>query len=112
MVIKYPCGLCDKPVAKNHKAIVCDLCNKWVHCKCNNVPLTEYYNLIDDANDESIDANDKQSWICIKCINDNLSFGNLDDKHFYLNSKGITSESELSNISFTLNPSDKKVTSN
>ena len=110
MVIKYPCGLCEKPVAKNQKAIVCDLCNKWVHCRCNNVPLSEYYNLIDNANNESINV--KETWICIKCINSNLPCSNLDDKHFYLNSKGINSESELSNIRFTLNPSDRKITEN
>ncbi len=81
MVVKYPCGICEKAVAKNHRAIVCDLCNKWVHCKCSNVPLSEYNDLIDDANNNE---SNEQKWICIKCINSNISFSDLDDKHFYI----------------------------
>ena len=34
---KFPCGICAKAVAKNHKAACCDICNLWVHIKCNNV---------------------------------------------------------------------------
>jgi len=54
----------------------------------------------------------KKKWICIKCINSNISFSNLDDKHFYITLNGIDSDNDLSNISFTLNPSDKKITEN
>ena len=59
MVIKYPCGICEKPVKKNKKAIVCDNCTQWVHCKCNNVPVSDYFDLMNDENDDTIDANKK-----------------------------------------------------
>ena len=29
------CSLCNKKVKCHHKAICCDLCNKWIHIKCS-----------------------------------------------------------------------------
>ena len=107
MVIKYPCGICEKAVAKNHKAVVCDLCDKWVHCRCSNVSLSEYNDMIDDANN---DESTNKKWICIKCINSNISFSSIDDKHLYTTMNGINSDNDLANISFSLSPSDKKIT--
>ena len=37
MTPKFPCGVCYKPVAKNHNAACCDSCNLWVHINCNNL---------------------------------------------------------------------------
>ena len=34
MPIKFPCKICEKPVAQNHQAICCDVCDTWVHIKC------------------------------------------------------------------------------
>ena len=34
--IKYPCGKCYKPVAKNHRALFCEVGNQWWHIKCAN----------------------------------------------------------------------------
>ena len=41
MVI-YLCGICHKAVANKHKAICCDLCNKWVCIACNNLKEHTY----------------------------------------------------------------------
>ena len=30
-MVKYPCGMRGKPVAKNHRALCCDICIKWLH---------------------------------------------------------------------------------
>ena len=35
MCIKYPCTVCGRSVAKNHKALQCDYCDQWFHLKCN-----------------------------------------------------------------------------
>ena len=110
MNIKYPCGICKKAVANNQKAIECDICHFWVHCKCNFVPISEYNDLMDDANNNLINEKDKKKWICITCINNNISLGNLDDKEFYLHSKGINSDCNLENITFNLSDNDKKLT--
>ena len=72
MVIQDPCGICKKPVANNHYAIKCDICDKWVHIKCNYVSKDSYNQYIDENLDQEIEEKDKSKWICIKCINSNL----------------------------------------
>ena len=62
---------------------------------------------MDNENDPNILI--KDTWYCIKCINTALPFGILDEKQFYTNSRGILSESNLDNISFSLGEADKKV---
>jgi hypothetical protein len=37
---KHPCGYCYKPVAKNHRAVLCKACNYWSHIKCAKVSPT------------------------------------------------------------------------
>ena len=108
MVIKYPCGICEKAVAKNHNALVCDICEKWVHIKCNFVSKDLYNSYIDENQNPLI--NDKSKWICINCINSNLPFGNLNEKSFYLNSKGIHSDCDFDKFNFSLDLSDKQMT--
>jgi len=48
-MIAYPCGVCSKPVATNHKAIECDLCKQWIHIKCNKLGKNDY-KFFQDAN--------------------------------------------------------------
>ena len=42
MVVKFPCGICQKAVGKKHKAVCCDLCNEWIHIACNNLNEKTY----------------------------------------------------------------------
>ena len=56
--VNFPCNLCCKPVAKNHRAICCDICDQWVHIKCNNVSPAAY---------ELLTKSDSP-WFCAKCI--------------------------------------------
>ena len=39
---KFPCKICSKSVAKNHTAICRDLCDIWVHTKCNKTNAATY----------------------------------------------------------------------
>ncbi len=55
---KYPCGTCHKPVRKNQKGILCDLCNIWYHAKCINMPDREYFRL----------GNCDEPWECNNCL--------------------------------------------
>ena len=100
MVIKCPCGVCEKPIAKNHNALKCAVCDNWVHIKCNHVSKTLYntYTL------------EKSKWICIGCLNSNLPFSTINDKSFYLNSKGIRNDGDFDYFSFSLSASDKEIT--
>ena len=46
MTIKFPCGICEKPVANNHQAINCDKCGLWIHIKCNKINKQTYIYLM------------------------------------------------------------------
>ena len=46
MPAKFPCKICENPVAKNHKAIQCDKCHLWVHIKCSKIN-TQTYRLLE-----------------------------------------------------------------
>ena len=62
---------------------------------------------MDNENDSTVPV--KDNWYCLKCINYQLPFGILNDKQLYVNSKGITTESSLDNIKFSLDKADKNV---
>ena len=36
------CGICDKRVAKTHKALACDLCHLWHHTTCVGLDDSDY----------------------------------------------------------------------
>ena len=109
MVIKFPCGVCEKAVAKSHKALRCDICNQLIHIKCNNVSNDLYNSLILEHENPFVTDSDRTKWICINCINSNLPFSYMNDASFYLNSKGIHSVGDFDNFNFSLNPSDKQI---
>ena len=66
---KFPCSICPKNVSKNHNAVCCDICNLWVHIKCNNVTKYCYRKL----------QNDREPWYCKKCIKNTVPFSQLSD---------------------------------
>ena len=37
MAVEFSCLKCNRAVAKNHKAVQCDICGKWIHVACNNL---------------------------------------------------------------------------
>ena len=37
MVVKFPCGICQKAAGKKHNVACCDLCNEWIHIARNNL---------------------------------------------------------------------------
>ena len=42
---QFPCLICEKAVTKNHKAVCCDVCNKWVHIGYSNINTYTYRKL-------------------------------------------------------------------
>jgi hypothetical protein len=40
--IRYPCAICDRPVARNHYALQCDYCDQWIHINCDRIFREEY----------------------------------------------------------------------
>ena len=70
--LRFPCGICNKSVMNNQKAIECDSCGKWIHTKCNGTTNNEYeeLKLLNEMaeNDPNIIC---EVWWCLRCT-DNL----------------------------------------
>ena len=47
-VHKCQCAVCNKIISKNHRTILCSLCNKQTHIKCNHTDVKTYNKLIND----------------------------------------------------------------
>ena len=63
MLVQFPCLKCNRAVAKNHKAVQCDICDKWVQIACNNFNTNTYKKL-----------KDKSPWYCICCLQKELPY--------------------------------------
>ena len=61
--------MCHKKVQARHRAIQCDLCDNWVHLKCNFLDHNTYQKL----------KQDDEYWYCIKCNKLLIPFSNLTD---------------------------------
>ena len=46
MTIKFPCGICGKPVANNHQPINCDKCGLLIHIKRSKINKQTYIYLM------------------------------------------------------------------
>ena len=70
---KFPCRICEKNVSDKDKAVQCDLCELWVHIKCNNLNYLDYRYL----------QNSNKSWYCIECCSTIFPFNSLlNNKNF------------------------------
>ena len=61
---KHPCGLCNKAVQSNQKAIECEECFRWFHINCTAMSTQSYDNFGHDSN---------LVWICNFCAFPNFS---------------------------------------
>ena len=52
------CSVCKKTVAKTHRAITCDFCQKWCHIKCGGVTARDY---------RRFQLEEEIPWICPIC---------------------------------------------
>ena len=96
-MVAYPCGVCNRAVAKNHMAIECDICKKWIHIKCNLLNKSDYTTFQSAEKEAEI-------FICINCISENIPFSKLNNNEFTVFiRKGIDNPSDCS-IEFS--PSD------
>ena len=39
---KFPSKICAKNVQDKYKVLQCDLCEVWIHIKCNNLHYLDY----------------------------------------------------------------------
>ena len=101
--IKFPCSICEKAVASNHRALFCNNCEKWVHIKCNFISPTQY--------DKFIDESDDTPWLCFKCISDSMPYQSIDNLDLHLSdSTGISvTEDELEILNVSLAQREKQL---
>ena len=69
MVAQFPCLLYNRAVAKNHRAVQCNLRDSWVHIAYNNLNVYTYRKL----------QKDKSPWYCICSFRKELPHGSTDD---------------------------------
>jgi hypothetical protein len=55
--VANPCGYCARPVAKTHRAVLCEACYYWWHIKCAGISPNEYQKL----------SKSTDPWICSVC---------------------------------------------
>ena len=78
--LKFPCGVCKKNIAKNHRAITCIICKYKVHFKCNKLDASTYDKIL----------RENQQTICIKCKESIFPFQTLTGDQFITTaSKGL-----------------------
>ena len=64
---KFSWKISAKNVSENVKTVQCDLCELWVHIKCNNLNYLDYRYL----------QNSNESWYCIECCSTIFPFNSL-----------------------------------
>ena len=71
---KFTCRVCEKKASDKDKAVQCDLCELWLHIKCNNFNYLDYRYL----------QNSNKSWYCIECCSTIFPFNSLlSNKNFF-----------------------------
>ena len=82
------CSNCNKTLKINEKAILCDLCNHWLHLKCSNLTFSQYISL----------STSYAPYYCIRCIEKNFPFTGINnveyDTLFHANASGNLHSSE------------------
>ena len=53
-----PCGTCQEPVLKDHKALYCDICTTWYHIQCMGVNTKKF---------TFLKQNEDIHWYCDQC---------------------------------------------
>ena len=71
----YHCGSCSKKVGKRHKAVQCDLCDKWNHIKCDGIDNKTYEALKK--------SNELEKYFCKICKENTFAFQKLSDDEFF-----------------------------
>ena len=81
--IKMKCGMCEKHIAKNHRYLHCDSCNREVHIKCNKF------------DDKTYEFHKEKSIICFKCKSENIPFQHLTDLQLCAVNRGLNTDTEV-----------------
>ena len=81
---KYPCLVCGSPCCEGQNSICCVLCDEWVHQKCTDLSLEQFY-------EYTCPENINDPYYCVNCL-----FGNSVDHE--LESPDQTSHTVLTSL--------------
>ena len=86
----------NRKVQAKHRAVKCDICQNWIHIKCNFVDSKTYSNIIGSP----------YPWFCMKCFKTIIPFSTINDDSFHLLRKGLpvkTSDGSIQELIIKLN---------
>ena len=87
---KFPCPVCNKNVNEGHCSLCCDICDQWVHIKCNQLDNKDYKQFQNDPN------KDTTEFYCIKCTSNIFPFNSLSDSDYYaITQRGVILSEEV-----------------
>ena len=69
--IAFPSKICNININNKDRAVQCDICQFWIHIKCNKLNHIDY-KYLQGSNDP---------WYCISCCDEILPFGTLTNKN-------------------------------
>ena len=70
--IAFPSKICNININNKDRAVQCDICQFWIHIKCNKLNHIDY-KYLQGSNDP---------WYCISCCDEIVPFGTLTNKNF------------------------------
>ena len=70
--IVFPSKICNININNKDRAVQCDICQFWIHIKCNKLNHIDY-KYLQGSNDP---------WYCISCCDEIVPFGTLTNKNF------------------------------
>ena len=89
------CKVCEKIVRDKDKAVECEMCKTWVHCKCDSIS-DELYKIIKS----------KQRgfhWFCISCDEDMVNLitrmGKFEDKLLFIEKEQVEIKTSINQVS-------------
>ena len=71
-IVTVPCKISNTNIKDTDSAAQCDICQFWIHMKCNILNHIDY-KYLHGSNDP---------WFCISCCNETFPFGTLGNKNF------------------------------
>ena len=92
--LKHPCKICINDVKDNDPAVLCDLCEKWVHTACIGIQETQYESL----------KRRHLPWYCPYCITE-FPFSSVNNKDLH----SLALSSGPTNINNHASPTVKKI---
>ena len=100
---KFPGKICAEKVNEKDKAVQCDLCEFWIHIKCNNLNYLDYRYL----------QNCDESWYCRECCSTTFPINSLSsNKNFLACCTNTDSDSNFGKLELLVNQFNKATPKN